>query len=260
MNYRIIGSVAVYHWFSDSRVPRDIDILTPIQFRGSNSNICVIDTQWHEVAQELIDANKDPVFLDPDLLFTLKVSHAEWDIKWEKTMHDIFFLKTKGCELNVDLAKKLHKVWERVHGKKKVNLTQSMETFFNDGVKREYDHEKLHELVAFYERPIHEMLRPDVGTAWCSEARFNELSYGLQLETAWEEMMAVAIERGRLTAKSKNSEISIAMHRAHKQLCTSMTTGWFARFLILNQIELLHKGKPKWKTQLTKALNTLQNS
>lgn len=257
MNYRIIGSVAAYHWFPDFRPPSDIDLLTTAKITGNNSEVCVVDASWHNAAQDLIDASTDPVFLDPDLLFTLKVSHAEWDVKWDKTMFDIAFLKSKGCKLNMPLLMKLHKVWTEVHGKKHVNMAQPMETFFKDAVKRDYDHEYLHELVAFHSRPLHERLRPDVGTAWCSESLFMQLDIEERYECALEEMMATAIERSRLTSKSKKSELYIGMSKAHKQLCTSMTTGWFARFLILNRNELLHERKDKWLTSIKKALNSL---
>jgi hypothetical protein len=258
VNYRIIGSVAMYHWFPDARVPSDIDLLTPAQISGNDSKVCVVDVSWHRAAQELIDANKDPVFLDPDLLFTLKLSHAEWNVKWEKTMADISFLKRKGCKINYRLLRILKEVWEEVHGKKRVNMAKTMDTFFKDAVKREYDHEYLHLLVAFNDRPMHEELRADHNTAWCSRELFEQLPVEQQFETALEEMMAVAIERSRLKEANKVSEKRIAMSRAHFQLCTSMTKGWFAEFLILNRNELLHERKDKWMTKMDAALQALE--
>lgn len=260
MSWLIIGSVATYHWFPDAREPSDIDLLTEATISGNKSRVCVVDSQWHYVAQELIDASTDKVFLDPDLLFTLKVSHAEWDIKWQKTMFDIQFLKSKGCKLNFRFLRKLQEVWKQVHGKKHVNMSQPMESFFNDAVSRAYDHEYLHELVAFNERPMHEKLRPDVGTAWCSQERFDLLSDEEQFETALEELMAVAIERSQLTTASRKSEKSIAMSKAYHKLVTSMTTGWFALFLILNRQEILHERKDKWMIKLNAALKILQPS
>lgn len=260
MNWLITGSVATYHWFPDARVPKDIDLLTPANITGNHSDTCVVDASWHYVAQELIDMNKDPVFMDPDMLFTLKVSHAEWNIKWEKTMADIHFLKKKGCKLNVEMMAKLREVWKQVHGKKRVNMRKTMDTFFKDAVSRVYDHEQLHELVAFNECPMHELLRPDHGTAWCSRELFERLPLEQQFETALEENMAVAIERSKLTIASKVSEKRIAMSKAHFQLCTSMTTGWFANFLILNRHELLYERKDKWLTKMNSALNKLSPS
>jgi hypothetical protein len=258
MSWLIIGSTATYHWFPDSRQPKDLDLLTPATIKTSNSQICFVDAQWHDAAEYLISVNNDPVFADPDVLYTLKVSHASWNVKWEKTMYDIGFLRRKGCKLIPELYEKLYKVWTVQHGAKRVNMNQSMDTFFQDAVKREYDHEWLHELVAFHDRPMHERLRPDIGNAWCSHEMFLTLSPDEQAQTALEEIMATAIERGRLTLEDKQSKKHIAMSKAHFQLCTSMTKGWFALFLIEHRDDLLFVRRTEWQTAMNRALSRLK--
>lgn len=258
MNWLIIGSTAASHWYPDwPRTPLDIDVLTPAKITGNDSKLCVVDTSWHDAAQSMIDASTNKVFADPDILYTLKLSHAHWDIKWGKTMFDLEFLKNKGCSINFELYQKLFKVWSEVHGPKRVNLNKPMTEFFKDSVQRKYDHEELHFKVAFYDRPMHERLRPNHGTAWCSEEQFKMLSEEDQIRTALEEMMVVAIERKKLTAESKNSEVLMAMSYSYKQLCTSMTTGWFARFLILNRTNLLFNWREQWKTKIKTVVQAL---
>lgn len=260
MQWLFIGSVAAKHWWPEFRTPRDIDILTPLTLSGSNSQICMVETSWHDAASLIIDANSHSTFADPDMLFTIKVSHAEWNIKWEKTMHDIAFMQRLGCKLLPEVDKALVKVWQQVHGKKKVNMARSMDTFFNDAVKREHDHEHLHELVAFNGRPMHERLREDHSTAWCSVERFNALTSSEQAETALEEILATAIERGKLTTSHLQSQKTIAVNQAYFKLVTSMTTGWFARYLILNRNHLLCDRRTQWMNKLNSALMTLQLS
>lgn len=165
MRWLLIGSVAAKHWWPEFRAPKDIDILTPAKICAGDSQVCFVETSWNEAAELVLDTNFDSTFLDADLLYTLKVSHAEWDIKWDKTMSDIEFMRRKGCKLVTPVYRALFEAWKGEHGRKKVNMTKPMSTFFNDAVKREHDHEMLHELVAFYERPLHERLRPDHGTA-----------------------------------------------------------------------------------------------
>ena len=258
-NWLIIGSTAAYHWFPDHREPSDIDVLTPAKISGNHSTLCVVDAQWHTAAQYLIDLNSNPVFMDPDLLFTLKVSHAHWDVKFNKTLYDISFLKNHGAKLHTEAYQKLLPVWDAVHGKKFVNLNQPVERFFSDAVTREYNHERLHELVAFYDRPLHEQIRPDRGSAWCSKELFAGLSPEDQAKTALEEIMAVAIERGRLSTSSKRSEVLRAVHQSHHRLITSMTAGWFALYLILNARELLSDLRLTWEPVLLRALERLKN-
>lgn len=254
MKWLIIGSTAMYHWFPDARKPVDIDLLTPATFKTSDSTECFVDAQWHAAAEEIIKVNTDPVFADPDILFTLKISHAHWDVKWNKTMYDIEFLKRKGAKLNYRLYHMLVEVWEGVHGKKHVNMNKSMDEFFKDAVQREYDHERLHELVAFHDRPMHERIRPDHGTAWCSQELFEQLTHDEQAQTALEEIMATAIERFRLKPTDLQSKKLASMNGAYLKLCTSMTKGWFARYLILNKHELLIQRKQEWLPVMNKAL------
>jgi hypothetical protein len=253
-NWLITGSVAMHHWYpGEVRDPGDIDLLTPAKITGNHSQVCVVDASWHDAAEYLLRENRDPVFLDADLLFTLKVSHAHWDIKWDKTMYDIAFLKSKDCRLNYLAYDKLFEVWTAVHGKKRVNMNKPMTEFFKDSVRREYDHEELHRLVAFNPAPMHELLRTDHSTAWCSQELFDHMTREQQFQTCLEEIMATAIERSRLKASDKRSTKLAAMSKAHKQLVTSMTTGWFARFLILNHRELL---SPLWREQWEPRLNS----
>jgi hypothetical protein len=259
MNWLIIGSVAVKHWFPDARVPTDIDILTPAKITGNVSNICVVDSQWHNAAEYLISINKDSTFADPDVLYTLKVSHAQWNIKWDKTMYDIEFLKRKGCTLIPDLHSKLVKIWSEIHGKKHVNMSKPMSDFFSDAVKREYDHEKLHELVSFYDRPIHERLREDHNTAWCSKELFFKMTFEDQCLCVLEEILVTAIERSKLTVNSKMSEKLGAMSKGYFQLATSMTSGWFALFLIEHRQILLFEKRNTWLTNLNTALKHLSS-
>lgn len=260
MNWLIIGSVAAKHWFPDARDPKDIDILTPAKISGNLSTVCVVDTQWHDAAEYLISINKNSTFADPDVLYTLKVSHAQWNIKWDKTMYDITFLKNKGCVLIPELHQRLVPVWAVIHGKKHVKMSKPMTEFFKDAVVRKYDHEQLHDLVAFCGRPMHERLRLDHDTAWCSKELFFQMSFDDQCLCVLEEMMATAIERGELTAESKMSQKLSAVAKAFFQLATSMTTGWFALFLIENQRTLLFERRNLWITKMNAALLTLKRA
>ena len=256
-NWLIIGSVAKKHWFPDSRTPKDIDLLTPAKISGNHSSTCVVDAVWHDEAQWLIDINVDQVFLDADLLYTLKVSHAQWDIHWEKTMSDIMFLKHKGCRLDKVAHARLVPLWEKIHGAKLVNLNKPNDEFFVDAVGRKYDHDLIHRLVAFNESPMHERIRPKSDSAWCDVNLFEALSADEKAQTALEEIMAVAIERGRLTSNSLLSDKLRFINRAYFLLCTSMTKGWFALYLIENSFNLLVTRRKQWMTKLNTALSNL---
>lgn len=253
----IIGSAATYHWFPTARKPADIDILTPAKITGSHSKHCIVDAQWHDAAEAIIASSTDPVFADPNVLLTLKVSHAYWDIHWDKTIFDVWFLQQRDAQILNGLHDILVPVWTKIHGEKKVNMAKTMDQFFNDGVQRVHDHEKLHELVALHGRPLHERIRPNPTTAWVSRELFFDLPMELRLHAALEEIMATAIERARLNKAAKNSDIMAAVKRAHFLLCTSMTKGWFARFLVEHSFELRHELRPMYMNKIRRALEAL---
>jgi hypothetical protein len=253
----ITGSVAMYHWFPDSRVPKDIDVITRADLKSSNPIECSVDSQWNRIAPTILAINVNHTFVDPNILYTIKVSHAHWDVKWKKTMLDIEFLGSKGCVLNRALYSELFSVWEEIHGKKKVNLNMGLDSFFNKHVKRKYVHDDLHKLVAFYEEPLYTRFAKNENTAMSCEIKWNALSYSDQCKAALEEIIVIAIERYNLTLESSFVDALKAINGAYFKLVTSMTTGWFALFLILNHLELLKENKETCLRQLTKSLLNL---
>ncbi len=233
--------------------------MTPAKIVGNDSKLCVVDAQWHDQAQWLIDRNIDSTFMDKDLLYTLKVSHAHWNIHWDKTMVDIAFLQQRGCTLDEEAYSSLIVTWKQIHGSKKVNLNKPNDEFFADVVTRIFDHESLHSLVAFNGTPMNERIRPDLTRAWCDIELFNALSAEEKAQTALEEILVVAIERGKLTTASKLSDLLKAVKRSHFLLCTTMATGWFARYLIENHFNLIITRRAQWMSKLTTVLKSLPN-
>ena len=266
-DYIIIGSVATKFWFDDFRTPiNDIDILyvgkvnpqMPSYLRNE-FNALRVEYQTHSSAEYILSRKEHGLYMIPNELYTLKISHAHWNIKHTKTLYDIAFLKSKGCHLDMPMYNSLVKTWEEVHGsKKQVNLNKTMDEFFSDNVKRKYPHEYLHELTKYNDKPMHEYIRKDLGKVLCSEDLFNALQLEQQMECALEEMQVTAIERFNLTSSMPSSKLRSSIIEAHQLLCTSMTKGWFARFLIMNAPELLIERKEKCQRQLMTTLNLLE--
>lgn len=230
MRQLIFGSTALKHWFSDlKRDPKDLDIMCK---EGKNSP--GIEHHWIDSFQYILDNNKDWYYVDHNFLYTIKISHAAWDVRWEKTMHDINFMKNKGCILDITLYNMLLKEWEIVHGKKKVKLTGKPEEFFKPTVTRKIDHDQLHHLVKFYDRPMHEIIRKDKNNVACSKELWDNLSYDDKIKCALEEAYVFALER------YFEFPPKIALVKALKQLIVSSTKGYFNLFLIDNFHELIY--------------------
>lgn len=259
MNFIIIGSTAAKHWFPGWRNPKDVDLLTPAKFKSSDNSACFVDSSWHELAEELMALSKNKTFLDPELLLTLKLSHSFWDIHWDKTVHDITLFQDYNLQYDEQMLSKLIPMWEKVHGAKRVNMNRQLDEFFTDAVQREYDHEGLHELLAFGQTPLHVQMRRDPTNARLTWADVQGVDQDTLHRLALEEMMVVAVERFGVRATSKDSELIQGMHRAHKQLATSMTKGWFAKFLILRRYHLLHAYRGAWLWHLRAKLVDLNS-
>ena len=231
----IFGSTALKHWFPDlNRDPKDLDYIS----KGKSTK--EVECHWNPAFQYILDNNKDSKYVDADFLYTIKVSHACYDIRWDKTIHDINFMKKKGCRLDFNLYKQLLKDWEVIHYKKKIRLEGSPEEFFTSKVTRKLDHDQLHHMIKFYDRPMHEKIRNDINNVKCDKNLWDALSYEDKLKCALEESYVFAIER------YFNYPPKIALNKAIKHLITQSTKGYFNLFLIDNFFEMIYNDNSKF--------------
>ncbi len=229
----IFGSSAIKHWYSDFRTPKDVDYMCQEPCMTKD-----VQNYWIPSFQTIIDRNLDNTYIDPDLLLTIKASHAGWDIHWSKTMGDILFLKSKGHKIDRDLYHQLVKDWIKVHGKKWASLKKkNSETFFVDGVQRKYVHDDIHEAVSVYDKPLYEKLLSE-GVS-CSEEGFERLSFEDKLLLVKEEAWVTAIERFLIPKNFKTSQ-QLAYWKSLKKLMTTMSSGWF-KFFMIDNYEYLYK-------------------
>lgn len=238
----IYGSVALKHWFpSFPNKPNDIDYI-------SKENKKTIDEQhyWIDSFQYILDNNVDDKYVDANFLYTIKISHASWDINWDKTMKHIAFMKKLGCVVDQTLYKMLYKEWEIIHGKKKVDLTSKNDKFFTGNITREYDHDWLHEFLAFGERPLHEKIRKNPESPLCSKELWDNLTHEDKCKCALEEIYVVATER----FISKGLPTKTSKYRSMRNLITSMTKGYFNYFMLDNFEELLYNDDEYWIKKL----------
>lgn len=248
----IFGSRAIKHWFPD--FPRriedsDIDYIIPTVEKYAHKSSKGIEYHYNITFDELFYINKHPFYLDADLIYTIKVSHAAWDIHWEKTMHDIRFLQSKGCKLNAELYKALLTEWDLVHEKKRINLNKPAEEFFKDAVDRKYSHDELHQKLAFYDKPLYTKITVAEDHAFPLKHKFEAMSFEDQMKCALEEIYVIATERFIIPEQTTPM---IAKKKAMKRLITKMTKGWFNLFLIVNYSKLFYNEYDEihWKPKL----------
>lgn len=239
----LVGSRAAHHWFPSMRPGVDVDYLATEPwdvFRLAGFDIHH-EPEW-TTHRDLLESHasvltSEGYVADPNFLYTLKVSHSFWDVKWQKTVSDIVFLKRAGCRLVPALYDVFYPTWERVHGAKKAYLNLPNEHFFTSRVKRAVPHDELHELFKLGATPKYQQLKKDPSKAYISKALFFAQPYEEQLNTVREEMWVLAAERQLtpgLTAIPKQ-----ACARALRLLITSASKGWFPLFVVDNYETLL---------------------
>lgn len=193
----LIGSRAARWHFPDfPREPKDYDYAVDQDMQESahlNSLGDRIDIQRiPAIYKRFNQLTRDCKIATPNQLYTLKISHIFWDIKWEKTIFDIVWLKKKGCELEVDLFQELYAYWVEIHGKpERTELNKSKEEFFTNALKNQDKHDVLHAIIKF--PPTFTKIL--VGEVEVSESKWNELSFEEKLSLIREETYVMAYER-----------------------------------------------------------------
>jgi hypothetical protein len=189
---------------------------------------------WIDEFKELIASNRDPLYIDPENLLTLKSSHFGWDIHWQKTANDILFLKRKGFKMNHELYKHLVKGWMRVHGKKWASLkNKNADEFFADAVTRKYVHDDIHEAVAVYSEPLYTRIQENKESVKCLKEKFDLLTHEDKILLVKEEVWVTALERYIIPSKFTHGN-KLAYSKSLKKLTTTMSSGWFKEFIIDN--------------------------
>lgn len=245
MKSLIFGSTAARHWFPEFREPVDLDII-------SKSDIETRHVQHYHYGPSfdwILENNKDSRYVDADILANIKYAHLGFDVHFLKTVNDVIFFQKKGITLDHDLYKILRKDFAAFHGKRSKEASlkgKDSKSFFEDAVKRKYNHDSIHEAVAYYKEPLYYQIlkNPETASVECSKEKFDSLNFDDKLKLIREELYVTALERWLIPQEFKYSK-----HRAYfqalKKLTTTMSSGWFKEFIIANFQHLVNN--PDWE-------------
>lgn len=190
----IIGSTAIKHHFPDfNRIPKDLDIavLNEHEYKGKSNP--GLEYLYNPVICKYTNSD----YLEPNLLLTLKLSHAFWNIKWEKHVFDIQFLLSKGCVYDIDILNELRQFWDNYLPKiRRSNLNMTKEDFFTNAVNENVNqHDIYHTYIT--DIPMYTKILKDGCEVEVSEEKFNLLSHEDKLKIITEECSVMAYERYR---------------------------------------------------------------
>ena len=234
----IIGSSAAYYHGLTSTHPMDFD-----RFYVEGGDVLSGDS--HSLPESIYNSiNTIEGFITKDHLYTLKCSHLQWDIKWQKTKTDVLSYKYQGCQLDEKLYNSLVEYWKGLHGDKSfLSLKKSKDGFFEDFVEYVYDHDYLHEVVAggFNREPLYNKCLKDGEEVLTDALKFNNMSFEEQVAMFREEIAVIAFERWIVHG-------DVGWFKAHsmslKKTVTNLTKGWASDFIVKN---LEHFVKPNYK-------------
>lgn len=170
-----------------------------------------------------------------DAIYTLKLSHLAWDIKWQKHKSDILRLQKLGARKIVKLYDDLVKHWESVNtDKDRLNLYKKKSDFFDDYVPYVYDHDYLHEVVALPDKPIYSLCLKDGQEVAIDKDKFFALPKHQQLRMFQEEVTVIAAERWLIPKRKKKYHWLKAYSLSVHKTITALTKGWATQFMIDN--------------------------
>jgi hypothetical protein len=229
-----VGSTAAkFRWPDFPREPKDMDVF-------SNSPLPGEDAFWDDRLHDYFyHRGPGPVarFATPDELYTIKLSHTEWELRngsWNKHMNDLLWMQQKGCQVDEQLYKLLRSIWIDRYGDRKFNLSDDKSKFFDDAVPRKYDHDSLHRSVAImpgtslYEN----FLKPgasvdmDMGKLWS----VLDVDKQVVLDLFYEEIAVTALER-KVIPSNFTASPAAAWAWATRRTITSLTKGRSSRFI-----------------------------
>ena len=236
----LIGSTAAKQHFLDFRVPNDVDYhserkpgFLDTMFKPTDIDVFVDGRlgawNWGRIAT-------------PEELYTMKVSHAFWEINndprnWNKHMADVVFFQRKKVDFIRELYNILLPIWKDLHARKITNLNQNKDNFFRDAVVRKYDHDSIHESIADGDHPLYEDILVPGEEVMVDSSRFWEMDHETQMKLVREEVYATALER-ILIPKNYEGSPAAAYAWALRRTITSLFKGDWALWAVLNYDEL----------------------
>lgn len=236
----IVGSRALIHHLPNfKRNNPDLDIWSdgPIE-KCPNVDVSLIPT---EILDAFSDNSKNLGIATPEDVMTIKLSHLPYDIFWRKHSSDYLVLKMKyGYEVNYSLYEKLKPYWKEKHGNKTyLSLYKTKDQFFDDFVEKKFEHDWLHELVAYPNKPIYTECLKDGQQVAIDKKKFDGIIHDKKIKMFREEMCVIALERWVIPSKKEISFIEAWSRSVHKTV-TALTKGWASEFICEN-LELFVK-------------------
>lgn len=253
MKNLLIGSRALEYWSPDFKCKpnADWDIISLHEIKDDTKRIehhafnalGSSDLQRY-ASDEYIDIAGQRVYIvTPIGLTIIKRSHLWRDLSFQKhiTHYHKHLAKYRAGFKEVDelILENRTKLTMAAYPQGHPSLKKSVKDFFDDYVEKKYNHDYLHELVAYHDKPLYTQLQRDSSSAWCDKDLWDKLSTADKIKCVAEEAQVIAIERF-LVPSNWNYAPRHAYLKALDKVCTTLCSGWFREFAIDNYPEIFN--------------------
>lgn len=273
----LIGSEALkYHYDDYYTIPKDVDIIgTEKEFdewmseldidekptRKEFENLVVYNFHMNNRLYEFEIANNNSAedylkycndvegefeIAPVEVLYSIKKSHIHKQVNFQKHIKDYHFLKNRKVDDSaIEEITKKRKTETDIRLKSRFpKLNKKYDVFVKesqDVLKRVFDHDDLHRIVAYYDEPIYMSLQKGDNQVWCEKDIWEQLSFDDKIKCVLEEVYVITLERkivpmlyqkhGLIT---KENAVEWAIIRTY----TTLSSGWFSQFIIDNYFEI----------------------
>lgn len=238
----LVGSDAARFWIPDFRLSKDIDWWSTEPFEGENFDISVMTP---EILSSMEHRSVFGGVASLNDLLTIKLSHLSYDIQWKKHLNDYLVFKKHGARINQDLYVALQQHWRDVHGNKSfLSLYRTKDSFFDDYVKKEHEHDYLHQLIAHPNKPVYTECLEDGQEVMVDWDKFLSMSSEQQVKMFREEINVIATERWLIPTRcSGKITFREAYSKSLHKTVTALTKGRASRFLCENIEEFIRPNR-----------------
>jgi len=195
-----------------------------------------------------------------EMLYSLKRAHRHSPRGFEKHVYDYNLLRIlfKGKDAFPKITALRYEETVKRERLRTPSLNKSTKDFFDDKVSnRTFIHDQIHEVMAFYDRPMFERIKIDPHKVACSREKFDDLLYSDRIICVQEEAYVIALERAIIPMLFEGEKIANpkkAYEWAVMRICTTLCSGWFREFALDNYSEMMRWYDPEYVNKFLRAV------
>lgn len=245
----LIGSRALAFWVKEFplKADADWDVISDSPIEGTEwhdpefLNNRAMAEEFHSFSRVKLPDGVEVYVMSLAGLAIIKRSHLWRDLSFQKHIthyHKHLKYHLFSWQGNLPFLEDRIRLTKEAFPQGNPNLNQMNADFFKDAVTKKYDHDWLHELFAYGDRPLYTRMQPDPAKAWCDKKGWDIFTHTERLNCIAEEAFVIATERFMVPNKW-NYDSKRAFLKAVDKICTTLCSGWFRDYAIDNYPEVV---------------------